>query len=585
MNQGYLMHRAYGSDCYALDREHLVITIKTGYEVTAVELVCGDPFSAGIMGGAEHWEGDARISMERDGRLQDKQLWAAVVTPEYKRCKYYFVVHAGEETCYLLEDGCYTEKQLQMPEKKLQLFYFPWINPSDVAETPDWVADTIWYQIFPERFCNGNVDNDPVGTKPWKCEKTQYYDYYGGDLQGICDKIPYLKDLGITGIYLTPVFAADSNHKYNTLDYYRIDESFGTEEVLKEMVKKAHEAGIRVMLDAVFNHSGSQFAPWKDVQEKGSASEYFDWFFVNEWPFPKELHNTRNGEYYSFAFSEKMPKLNTNNPNVADYFTKLCSYWLKEWDIDGIRFDVGNEVAHSFLKHLRRELKKIKPKVYLLGEIWHDSMPWLQGDEYDSVMNYPFSQSINDFFVDLSMTAENFEYRINRCYHLYYRQINRVLFNLLDSHDTERLIYRIGGDMGKFYQQLALLFTMEGSPCIYYGTEIAMEGGYDPDCRRCMPWDEIESGRFDETRAQVKRLIAIRKKYKAAASEKILWKKAENERVIWYEKIGEKEKIGVIINAAAEDISVEIQGTVLFSYSYDGQGKLLPSGVLIYLSY
>lgn len=580
MQEGYIMHRAAANECYALDEESLVISVRTGYDVDAVELCYGDPYSAGILGGGEQWTGTP-VPMERDGRLKYQQIWSVTVRPEYKRCKYYFILHAGEETVCLLEDGCYSREKMALPGKQAQYFIFPWMNPSDLFVTPDWAADTIWYQIFPDRFCNGDPKRNPPYIKPWKCEKTSCWDLYGGDLRGICEKIPYLKELGITGIYLTPVFVSKSNHKYNTMDYKKIDEAFGTEQDLKDLTALAHQAGIRVMLDAVFNHCGTDFAPWRDVLERGPESEYFDWFMIHRWPFDPNDSGTRDKKYDSFAFCGGMPKLNTGNEAVVSYFTELCGYWLREWGIDGIRFDVGNEVSHSFLKHLRRELKKINPDVYLLGEIWHDAIGWLLGDEYDSVMNYPFAQSIQDFYLDPTLGAEDFACGITRCYHMYYRQTNRVLFNLLDSHDTDRLFTR-AGSLGTFYQQLAILFTMEGSPCIYYGTETAMPGGHDPDCRRCMPWQEIEEGRFLEQTEAVKKLISIRKEHPAAKSRHILWKRAsDNERVIWYEKTAESDAIGVILNASEKNYDTEVLGETLFSYGYEHE-TLKIQGLLIY---
>ncbi|MGN0140699.1 MAG: alpha amylase N-terminal ig-like domain-containing protein [Roseburia sp.] len=597
MDKGCISHRAAANECYALDSDWLVITMKTGYDVAAVYLCYGDPFSSGIMGGAEKWSGE-RVPMEQGKQLALHQLWTIRIRPEYKRCKYYFEIHGKDgETVFYLEDGCYDEKRMSIPGRKEQCFFFPWMNPSDLAVTPDWVADTVWYQIFPDRFCNGGGGEKPFYTKKWTCKKTGFLDVYGGDINGIRSKIPYLKELGITGLYLTPIFAADSNHKYNTTDYRRIDKCFGTEEDIRALVKEAHEAGIRIMLDAVFNHSGQEFAPWMDVVEKGPESDYYDWFFVNEWPFPAGKHNTKAGNYYAFAFADPMPKLNTNNPQVVQYFTELCSYWLKEWGIDGIRFDVGNEVAHSFLKQLHHALKSINPEVYLLGEIWHDSIEWLRGDEYDSVMNYPFSQSINDFYIDMDRTAEDFCYSINRCYSMYFEQTNRVLFNLLDSHDTERLFTRVEDNPGKFYQQLAVLFTMQGSPCIFYGTEIAMPGGHDPDCRRCMPWEQIEAGAFDEAIGLMKTLISIRKSCPACKSGTVEWRFDETRpRLVWYEKKAEDagqqnpdriqnnasgKNVGVILNATSQMQEIDLPGEVLFSYGWENR-KLAADGVLIY---
>lgn len=583
MEQGFITHRAALNECYALNEQELEISLRTGYDIQRVYICYGDPFSAGIMGGAQKWSGERKEITDRK-RLAHHQVWTVIVTPQYKRCKYFFELWAGEEICYYFEDGCYTKERMEMPGRKEQCFFFPWMNPADINHTPEWVSDTVWYQIFPDRFCNGDATLNSKWVKPWKCEKVQYLDIYGGDLRGIRSKIAYLKDLGITGIYLTPIFSAESNHKYNTTDYYKIDEAFGDEKELKMLVQDAHDAGIRVMLDAVFNHCGEQFAPWKDVMEKGPDSRYYDWFFIHQWPFDRQNHNTRDGKYDAFAFYGDMPKLNTNNPAVIDYFNQLCTYWLTEWKIDGIRFDVGNEVSHAFLKELRKKLKEVNPQVYLLGEIWHDSINWLMGDEYDSVMNYPLAQSLNDFFIDENRTAKDFEYEINRCYSIYMKQTNRVLFNLLDSHDTERLRTRTG-TMGRFYQQLAVLFTMEGSPCIYYGTEIMMQGGFDPDCRRCMPWNEIEAGTLQTEIDRMKQLIAIRKNYAQCKAAGIRWENSgKQDRLIHYVKQLEGQKeLHVILNASKEEIGLSVQGEILFAFGLTKEGKLMPDGCCIVL--
>lgn len=611
MEYGKVLHRAALNECYALNEQELEISIQTGYEVDKVFLCYGDPFAAGIMGGAEKWSG-MKEEMTNYILLADRKRFSIVVKPEYKRCKYYFELQAGEETVYYFEDGCYDEKRMQIPGRKEQCFFFPWMNPADMNVTPDWVADTIWYQIFPDRFCNGDTTNDSKWVKPWKCEQVQHLDIYGGDLRGIRNKLSYLKELGITGIYLTPIFASNSNHKYNTTDYYKIDPEFGDEAEFIALVEEAHGMGIRIMLDAVFNHCGTEFAPWQDVMEKGRESKYFDWFFIHQFPFDKRKKDTRDGRYDSFAFHGEMPKLNTNNPEVLAYFKELCSFWLREWKIDGIRFDVGNEVSHYFLKELRKTLKAVNPEVYLLGEIWHDSITWLMGDEYDSVMNYPLEQSIHDFYIDKERTSLDFACGINRCYSLYMKQTNRVLFNLLDSHDTERLSMRTGNE-GRFYQQLALLFTMTGSPCIYYGTEIKMPGGYDPDCRRCMPWDEIENGKYDFHIDNMKQLVSIRKNYDACKKEDIRWHFEEEKRVVHYTKEnsdgrilhvvingedrpvelakywkGETvkipgEEIGIkVIEAENEDIYKSQNGQMLFSYG-EKDGVLAADGACIWV--
>ena len=242
---------------------------------------------------------------------------------------------------------------------------------------------------------------------------------------------------------------------------------------------------------------------------------------------------------------------------------------------------MGNEVSHRFLKKIREHLKAIKPDIYLLGEIWHDAIQWLQGDEYDSVMNYPLLSGIHDFFLDKTMKKHEFEYMVNRCYTMYMQQSNNVLFNLLDSHDTERLMNRFH-DLDKFYQQLAILFTLPGSPCIYYGTEIAMEGAHDPDCRRCMPWSEIDSSENVEKIATMKSLIMLRRNEKMCRSPHFHFPhNYENDRCVEYIKIDEDgNSMEVLINASKNSIKIHFGKEVLFSRNFDGE-VLEANGTLI----
>lgn len=573
-------HKTSEQMSYPLDENRLVINLKTGYDVKQVFIHHGDPFDAGILGGSEKWTGK-REEIVYKKRLPHQLWWTTTLTPPYKRCKYYFELHTEDEVWYYFEDGFLTEEQVNMEGRLLQYFIVPWMNPADVNRTPAWVNDTVWYQIFPDRFCCGGTGKNDPDVLPWQTGKVTNREKYGGDLEGIRQKLPYLQDLGITGIYLNPIMEAETNHKYDTKDYTKIDPSFGDDGTMKRLVSEAHERGIRIMLDAVFNHCGRKFAPWLDVQEKGRESEYADWFMVQDWDEIGKQGDTRDGRFYSFAFADWMPKLNTNNEEVIDYFCKVCEGWIRKYDIDGIRFDVGNEVSHRFLKRMREHLKKIKPDIYLLGEIWHDASQWLAGDEYDSVMNYPLMSGIHDFFLDQTMGKEEFEYMVNRCYTMYMQQNNNVLFNLLDSHDTERLMNRFH-DLDKFYQQLAVLFTLPGSPCIYYGTEIAMEGGFDPDCRRCMPWDEIGTEENQRRIGQMKTLIRLRKNEETFRSLHFHFPdRIENRRCVEYIKLDEAgRKIEVLLNCSDEKVKAGGTGEVLFARNYQ-KGILEKNGTLI----
>jgi len=578
MDYASISHRGCSPDAYALNENEIVINLRTGKDITAVTIIHDDPYAKGATGFAA-WDGRAEaMHVERELKYHD--IWSITLRPKFKREQYYFSVSDGKETRLLFEDGFYTREEANKPGRLRQYYKFPWLNSSDVQVTPQWVTDTIWYQIMPDRFCRGDMGPKRYPLRKWKDHKNiHFWDFYGGDLQGITEKLPYLQELGITGIYMTPIFLSNSNHKYNTFSYETIDPDFGTEADLKTLVETAHALGIRVMLDAVFNHSGTELPQWQDVMKRGPESPYWDWFFVNKWPQPLIPGKTEDGRFYSFAFTGMMPKLNTNNPEVARYCIDRCKYWVESWNIDGIRFDVGNEVAHSFLKQLRRELKGLKPDLYLLGEIWHDSLSWLQGDEYDSTMNYPFLMSLHNFWLD-HQDARELMYAMNRCYSLYTRQVNDVLFNFLDTHDTMRLLTRCGS-RDIFYQQLACLMTMPGTPCIYYGTEIALEGGNDPDCRRPMPWHRIENGECDADFREVQTLITLRKNHPKLRSGILRWKFFEEfPRLVCFSRnLPGQKAITVYLNAGDAPFPAPA-GKILYSRHLE-TNQLLGGGIAI----
>lgn len=574
-------HRANDNYCYPLNENELVINIATGYDVVEVNLIQGDPFAFGILGGSEGWDGTP-CSIHFKKRLKNQIWWTTTVQPEFKRSKYYFELKTESEIWYFFEDGFLSEEQLKIEKRSRQFFIFPWMNEIDIAKSPSWVNETIWYQIFPERFCNGNVENDPEGVLPWRERgSVRNQEFFGGDLDGVIQKLDYLRDLGVNGLYFTPVFLSPTSHKYDTTDYETVDPNFGTKETLQQLVKEAHKRGMRIMLDGVFNHSGKYFAPWLDVIEKGPESKYYHWFMINQWPMELGKGAAKKNQLYTFAFHDDMPKLNTNHEDVRKYLIDICGRWVEEYGVDAIRLDVANEVSHRFCKELRLHLKKINPEIYILGEIWHDAMPWLRGDEFDSVMNYPLGESIKDFWVDKKLNKTELEYTINRCYTRYMQQTNDVLFNLLDSHDTIRLMSHTK-NLDDFYQQIVLLFTMPGSPCIYYGTEIAMEGEHDPDCRRCMPWIEIEAGIHDEKIETMKEIIALRKKEPLLQSRNFHFTtEYENPRVIEFQKLGWIDHyIDIIINADDQDIEIRAGGEVLFSRYYQSADDTLNPGIL-----
>ena len=578
MNLSAIYHISTDNFCYPLNENKLVIKLQTAYDIDRAVLVWGDPFNCGLFGGDVSWDG-THIDMTNIFTLQNHKIWQSIVEPKYKRCRYYFIIHSGEETFYMFEDGFKTFEEFSDYKGRRQDYFFPWMNSTDIIKPAEWVNSTIWYQIFPDRFCNSCTDRGRKyhnWSSPDKKASNAYA--YGGDLKGVTSKLDYLKELGINGLYFTPINESTSNHKYNTKDYTKIDSSFGNDSDIKKLVKEAHSRGIRVMLDGVFNHSGEEFAPWQDVLKNGRDSRYFNWFMINKYPFSKIGSRSKKGEYYSFAFVDGMPKLNTNNPEVAEYFINVCTRWVKDYDIDAIRLDVSAELSHDFNKQLRKALFSVKPDFFICGETWHNSIAWLRGDEFDSIMNYSLQETIDGFWHN-NITAKDFAYRVNYCYNQYPIQTNNVMFNLLDSHDTMRLMTRCGNDEDIFYQELTALFTLSGSVCIYYGTEICLEGGYDPDCRRPMPWKEIESGRYGSRISVMKQLIAMRKNNEVLRCGDVRFIDSGNDTILMFEKYNDTKTVRVILNCSDSEIAVS-NDNVIFSRKM-GDGLLAAKGILV----
>lgn len=523
-------HRSTDNFCYPLNENELMISLKTGSDIRRVFIVYGDPFDGSVTPDGWAWEGK-RQEITRKKDLPYHAWWQVTVMLPYGRCKYCFELHGQDEgdVRYCLENGFYTADELVTLRRitgNFPGFEFPWLDGAECVRVPDWVPRTVWYQIFPDRFCRDTSSQKPNALSwPAAEDAVTNNEHYGGTLRGITEKLGYLADLNITGLYLNPVNVSPSVHKYDTSDYLNIDPAFGTAEDLCMLVKEAHARGIKVMLDGVFNHCGWDFALWQDVVRNGKASPYFDWFIVQEWPFETVVEperenaasrsrpsgtNGKSGRYSVFAYVDTMPKLNTNNPAVVDYLLNVCETWVRSYDIDGLRLDVANELSHTFCRQLYRRMRSLKKDFYLLGEIWRSALPWLRGGELDSVMNYPLALCFWKFFCDKTLSALTFEREINAVFTAYPEPVTVGLFNLLDSHDTPRLFTRNDGDVSAVWQQYALLLSLPGSPCIYYGSEVLLAGGNDPDCRRCMPWQAIEAGEYAEPMSMMRQLIALR---------------------------------------------------------------------------
>lgn len=542
-----IYHRPKDNYAYACANNEIHIRIRTKKnDVQTVTLIHGDPYDW------SHGEWQTTTTeMVKSGSDQLFDYWFVSITPPFKRLRYGFILQDGSESICLTEKGYFPNPPL---DDTGYYYCFPFINNVDIFRAPSWVKDTVWYQIFPERFANGNENNNPDDTLPWGSTEPTRTNFFGGDIEGVIQNIHYLKELGINGIYFTPIFKAYSNHKYDTIDYMEIDPQFGTKETFKELIEVCHQNGIKVMLDAVFNHSGFYFPQFQDVLKHGENSRFKNWFHVKEFP----LITEPTPNYDTFAFTPFMPKLNTENPEVKEYLLEVGRYWVREFNIDGWRLDVANEVDHAFWRDFRREVKAIKPDLYILGEIWHDSMPWLRGDQFDAVMNYPFTTNILSLFAKQTITVKEFVENMTNVIHMYPKNVNEVSFNLVGSHDTPRIVTECGEDIERVKQVYSLMLTFIGTPCIYYGDEIGMTGEQDPGCRKCMEWDKTLQDR--ELFAHIQKLIQLRRDYPLLANEgELSFISPEyHETCIAYTKTDGSNTILIVLNTEKDEIEYTI---------------------------
>ncbi len=409
--------------------------------------------------------------------------------------------------------------------------------------TPDWAKDGIVYQIFPERFNNGDKANDPdfkepmyaganklpasgkvngeyfhtvadwydIGgllRSPYRTDgKPDYFSFYGGDIAGIRQKLDYLQDLGITVLYFNPLNQGMSNHKYDPTDYLAIDPHFASPEEFKAFVKDCHARGIRIVVDVAFNHTGNWHFAFRDAVEKGPQSQYYNWYEFKRWPLP-DTRDFNASDYYDCWWGFGLhPNLNfdlkrsnadennvqdtaqaTVNQPLVDYVLKTADVWLGEYDIDGFRLDVPNEVPFWFWKLFRERCDTVKKDVWLVGELWGNAGRWIGPDCFDATMNYKFFRDpVMDFFGKGSLDASSFDARLSPGRFQYPPQAVAVMMNLMDSHDTVRFLTS-AGDVRRLMLGTMFGMTYVGMPHIWYGNEIGMVGDKDPDCRRPMDW-------------------------------------------------------------------------------------------------
>ena len=545
MNEQAIQHIPESKYCFPTDGKTVRLRLRTDRndDLEKVEVIFGGKYDFALQ----------RKSVEMTASFTDRlfRWYTAELSLEDVRLVYVFRITFKGKSFYFSEDGLSEKFDYEL--SYYNCFQYAYLNECDILKPIEWIKNARFYQIFVERYDIGDssLDKSYVNMK-WG-DKPTPHSFAGGDLKGIVKRLDYIKSLGVNCIYLTPVFTADSNHKYDIKDYYETDPRFGDKKTLKELVDGAHDRGMKVVLDAVFNHCSLFLPQFQDVVKNGENSPYKDWFVIKSFS-PLT--------YECFASCEYMPKFDTGNKQTRDFLIGIGKYWIENFDIDGWRLDVSDEVSHDFWRQFRKEIKELKPDCLLLGENWHDANSFLKGEEFDGIMNYAFTKACLDFYAFGNFTPKMFADKLNEILMRNTDAVNLMMLNLLDSHDTHRFLTRVGGDLNKLKSALAVMFFFVGAPCIYYGTEIALEGGYDPDNRRTMNWEKAAK----ET--ALKELIRELSKLKALylTDEKISIFEREGLVVICR---GQNLSLTLAVNQSGK--KVKYSAKPILSQGYDGE--------------
>lgn len=568
-----------------------------------------------------------------------KDVWHCLFGTDKPEIKVLAMIKA-DETCLVYGANGFSCMLADARPSKIKLDTLP------VFAVPDWVRSAIIYQIFPDRFCNGDPSNDPdfsedyyadcrtppppgellppqrecfhmvkdwneisgLRQSPWLEEgKPDWWSFYGGDIAGVRKKLPYLTDLGINVIYFNPLWQARSNHKYDAANFMRVDPHFGSAEELQTLVREAHEAGIRVILDMAFNHTGEDFWAFRDCVSKGPESEYWNWYDWKQWPLPEPLPpDFQPKEYYQCWWGIKdMPDLNFDlsrshpaenyvkdiaqavpNQPLVDHLLDCARWWLLEIGIDGFRLDVPDEVPYWFWELFRDHVKTLKPEAWIVGEIWQSARGWVEHRYFDSVMNYAFFKDpVLEFFILGLIDRKSFCDRISEGLAQYPAQAAGAMMNLLGSHDTVRILELAGGDIDRLKRALIFQMTFLGAPHIYYGDEIALPGGRDPDNRRPFNWDWEQDPRAMELRGFYQELIRLRKSHQVFADGDFAFCAAPDGVLAWkrYHASG---TVGVVMNLSTVAHKYRPGGfsRILFSLGdarESGMSVWLPPGAVV----
>lgn len=580
MNKSAILHIPLSQYAFANSEKTLTIRLRTGKkDLTSCTLLYGDracnctpvqffPLPMNVIAEDEYFD-----------------YYEATFESPFTRVCYYFKLEKQEEWTYyyanqFTKDLPDLHMEGKIIEGRSEYYQYPFMLRSELSDVPNWFKDAIVYNIFPDSFASGkkslisekkivNLENQLVSQSR-----------LGGTIKGITENLDYIEELGFNCIYLNPIFVAGEYHKYDILDYYHIDPCLGSDQDFKVLVDEIHKRKMKIIIDGVFNHTSWNFFAFNDVVEQGESSKYKDWFYDLEFPVTRPENQNEIPTYACFAYERKMPKLDTSNIEVQEYFAQVGKYWIKEYHVDGWRLDVANEIDRNFWRKFRIETKKANAECVLIGEVWENAETWLRGDAFDSTMNYDFRNHCRDFFALKTLDSKMFANRINQMQLRYPKNIALGQLNLLDSHDVPRFLSMCKEDGNQWKMAFIFLMLSSGVPSLFYGDENGISGISENEYRSPMPWNMINN-RLVEF---VKRVISIRKDYTDYNSEMKIDINNQGSGVFSFARIGKKGNISISLNGGLvqEKIMRMNYKKVLLEDGVEGD-LIQPNGYGIYL--
>lgn len=564
MHYASILHRPMSEYAHPLDETHFVFRLRTARsDLTQVKFYYADRADMS----PELAFTELCMPLIRSDLLYD--WYEIILETEWERIAYYFLLDDGQIQC-IYAGECFEKMDAHI--ERSEFFQYPFNHKADLASVPEWVKDAVVYNIFPDSFADGKGQISKTG-KADSYNGFPSVTNYGGTINGIRENLDYIKNLGFNCLYLNPTFVAGAYHKYDLMDYKHIDPCFGSDEDFRSLVQEAHEKGIRVIVDGVFNHVSWNHFSFQDILKNGKESPYYEWFYN----LPEALTLPQEGEspaYTCFAYVANMPKTNTACPSLRDYFCDVGRYWIREYDVDGWRLDVANEVDDGFLRAFRQAVKSEKPEAVIIGEIWENSEHYMTGDMVDGAMNYDFRRFCTQYFAENILTAPEFDLRLSSLLMRYKKQMLPAQLNLLDGHDTCRFLSLCQGDIDKM--ELAILFQMTfiGMPCVFYGDEKGMTGMAEKEYRMPMRWND-----HTQLSEIYQELIALRKDYKALTRG--VFKTVEATGMLFrYARELNDERIEIAVNPGDCSVAYSALGDVLLKKNCTCD-LLMPKGYVV----